>query len=91
MPYIKEQARNALDRGAIPCDPGELNYVLIQKILSYLGDKPHYADFNNALGVLTAVQLELYRRMVAPYEDTKRDENGDIFPAENDAEEALTK
>lgn len=33
----------------------------------------------DTLGVLRCCQLELYRRMVAPYEDKKIQENGDVY------------
>jgi hypothetical protein len=41
--------------------------------------KPGYGDMNEVMGVLAAVQMELYRRVVAPYEDLKKNESGDVF------------
>ena len=31
------------------------------------------------IGVLECAKLELYRRVAAPYEDDKIDENGDVY------------
>jgi len=82
MPYIKEERRKDLDKyDLVPRDPGELNYTIIQDILEYLGlkDELHYADYNEVIGVLECVKQELYRRLIAPYEDKKKEENGDVF------------
>ena len=37
-----------------------------------------YFNLNRAIGMLACVQAELYRRVVAPYEDQKIAENGDV-------------
>jgi len=58
---------------------GVLNYI-ITKLLIAVYDKPGYQDYNEALGVLSAVAHEFYRRRIAPYEDKKREEMGDVFP-----------
>jgi hypothetical protein len=63
----------------LPETEGELNYVITQFIKLYLGPKPNYAKYNGAIGVLECAKLELYRRKVAPYEDTKILENGDAY------------
>jgi hypothetical protein len=85
MPYINQARRNDLapdiDRFAPVNAVGELNYVitcLVQKFLaqSHVG----YTELNAAIGVLECAKLELYRRVVARYEDTKIKENGDVFP-----------
>ncbi|MEM1978824.1 MAG: hypothetical protein QXL72_07940 [Candidatus Caldarchaeum sp.] len=39
---------------------------------------PSYFNYNRALGVLAAVSHELYRRRVAPYEDEKIKQHGDV-------------
>lgn len=61
---------------------GELNFAITNMVLGYLGEKPNYAAFNNAIGALECAKLELYRRMVAPYEDLKISLNGDVYPTE---------
>lgn len=38
-----------------------------------------YEVYNAVEGVLSCIGQELYRRMIAPYEDRKKEENGDVF------------
>ena len=73
-----------LDSSRLPSDAkadGCLNYVITQLLVrwyrGYCGGG--YVNFQRALGLLTAVSQEFYRRVVAPYEDTKREANGDVF------------
>jgi hypothetical protein len=81
MPYIEQARRRELDSGRDgPRNADELNYMITQMLINYLGDHPHYAQYNDVLGVLTAAQLELYRRLVAPYEVDRIAGNGDVFP-----------
>lgn len=79
-PYIKQADRENLDISNIkPSDAGELNYVISSLVSQYLERKEvRYTNLNEIIGVLTAVQKEFYRRVVAPYEDKKIEENGDI-------------
>lgn len=80
MPYIKPERRHALwYSDNLPKDAGELNYLITRTLIRYLGDAPNYQKYNDALGALEGAKLELYRRRVAPYEDTKIEENGDVF------------
>lgn len=81
MPYIPQEQRRYLNRGHRPRTSGELNYILTRKILTYIGPDPSYSSFNSVIGVLECVKQELYRRMVALYEDEKCAENGDVFPS----------
>jgi len=39
----------------------------------------NYADYNEVMGVLECVKQELYRRLIVPYENKKKEENGDVF------------
>ena len=85
MPYIEQLRRQELESGEdTPANAGELNYLVTRLVLSFLGDQPHCADFNNAIGALECAKLELYRRMIAPYEDQKIAETGDVYPARGD-------
>lgn len=60
-------------------NPGELNFLLTKTILSYINIKGVcYDTFNDVLGVLSAIDYEIKRRMLGPYEDKKIEENGDI-------------
>lgn len=57
--------------------PGEMHYVLTRMLLAW---KPkQYADMEALVGRLEMVKLEFYRRWVAPYEDSKKEEHGDVY------------
>lgn len=56
---------------------GCLNYT-ITELIDHLYEC-NYKDLNAAIGVLECCKLELYRRVIAPYEDTKIVENGDVY------------
>ncbi len=82
MPYIHEGDRLSLDINKIvapPVSSGGLNYLITKMIVAFLGTDPHYADFNAAIGALECAKLELYRRLIGPYEDLKIEENGDVY------------
>jgi hypothetical protein len=55
---------------------GELNYV-VTKILKEVYPLRYY-HINKAIGVLECAKLEFYRRVAAPYEETKIKESGDV-------------
>ena len=55
---------------------GELNYV-VTKILKEIYQQ-RYFSLNRAVGVLESIKQEFYRRVVAPYEDVKIGESGDV-------------
>ncbi len=60
---------------------GNLNYA-ISSIISALIERhggPRYSQINDIVGVLECIKLELYRRVAAPYEDLKAEENGDVY------------
>jgi len=63
---------------------GDLNYTLTRIIAGWIRTYTSYAKINTAIGVLECAKLELYRRLAAPYEDTKIAQNGDI-PEYNNA------
>jgi hypothetical protein len=87
MPYIKQTDRDELERdGALstrPQDAGELNYCFTKLIVDYLDDSDtgfvSYEKYNEIIGALECCKLELYRRLVAQYEDIKMKENGDVY------------
>lgn len=85
MPYIKKELRYNIDRGYnFPTDVGELNYRLTTICDDYLRQQGmNYANLNSVIGVLECAKLELYRRIVAPYEDTKIEMNGDVYNDRN--------
>ena len=90
MPYIAQERRKELDpaikviitalnlRSPEPQEiAGDLNYIITNLLLSTLRMRYH----NLALwtGILETAKLEFYRRAVAPYEDGKIAENGDVY------------
>lgn len=84
MPYIQQHERpqfdGVLDGLGSFSGPGQLNYVLSQVIDDYIRENGlSYVTVNDAVGVLECLKMELYRRIVAPYEDKKIEANGDVF------------
>ncbi len=86
--YVDEEL-DALIKNLIEMDnedmlPGMVNYC-ISKMLWSLCGKGHpegvrrYHRMNAMIGALQCAQLELYRRVIAPYEDKKIKESGDII------------
>lgn len=83
MPYIPEINRKPLVDGKFsPSSAGELNFLITYLCDRYLKDNLSYNKINEVIGVLECSKLELYRRIAAPYEDTKILENGDVYTAE---------
>lgn len=85
MPYIKPEDRMFFDEkisfknNAIQT-PGELNYFLTKIIDHYIfSHGKNYNSINDVIGVLECAKLELYRRIAAPYEDSKIQQNGDVY------------
>ena len=83
MPYIPSDERAAVEEEG-PVTPGELNYAITKMVSDFLYCDPDYSpayeDYNEVIGILECVKLEVYRRLVGPYEDVKRMANGDVFP-----------
>jgi hypothetical protein len=87
MPYIEQSDRSFFDEkisfknNAIQT-PGELNYFLTKIVDHYISTHgKSYSTINEAIGVLECAKLELYRRIAAPYEDVKIQQNGDVYTA----------
>ena len=57
---------------------GCLNYA-ITTLLQKTMVPGNYVEFERVIGILECVKLETYRRAVAPYENIKAKENGDVF------------
>lgn len=81
MPYIKIDDRKRLDGGDKPGTAGELNYMLTKLVDNYLTEKGElrYSHINEVVGALECAKLELYRRIAAPYEDSKLSRSGDVY------------
>lgn len=83
MPYIKQMERLGCP-DFCTTNPGVLNYVISSLIDNYLSEAGvSYSNINEVIGVLECVKLELYRRIAAPYEDKKKEENGDVYQCLN--------
>lgn len=87
MPYIRKEQRPQLDTLAqqlidylksLPQEEqdGALNYFTTKVIRHVYPLK--YFHINRALGVLSAITQEFYRKVVGPYEEKKIAENGDV-------------
>lgn len=85
MPYIREEDRAkfapAIDAVPHIQSAGELNYLLTLIALKYVGQHGlSYQTLNDVCGALHNTNAELQRRLVAPYEDAKIEQNGDVYP-----------
>lgn len=81
MPYIKKEDRLMLAVTGKPKTAGELNFMFTQLAICYIDDNgKSYQHINDVLGALEGAKLEFYRRLVAPYENKKIAENGDVYP-----------
>jgi len=59
---------------------GDLNYIITELIVQTLSRQGiRYQNVNAIVGALECCKLELYRRLIAPYEDEKIDSNGDVY------------
>ena len=80
MPYIPQDRRKALEESLAPIKAGELNYLFTHLINNYLElNRESYQSYNDIMGALEGAKLELYRRKIAPYEEKKKEENGDVY------------
>jgi hypothetical protein len=82
MPYVTDTVREKYDdhiddiNNTAP-NAGELTYV-IYRLAKAFSAGGTYARYALVIGCFICAILELYRRVVAPYEDTKIKENGDV-------------
>lgn len=86
MPYLKQVDKNHFEkldnaiRGAVINSAGDLNYLFTRILQQYLRlSNESYSNYNSIIGALECCKLELYRRMISQYEDTKIEENGDVY------------
>jgi len=90
MPYIAQKNRPPIDRHLDPLIEvlknstesgkrrnGEVVYA-IYKILKYVYGQGRFEEKSNAEKVTGSAMKEYYRRIMAPYEDKKIAENGDV-------------
>ena len=86
MPYIDQEDRSYFDDKLTfnvtgIHTPGELNYCITKLVDHYISvhGGTSYKNINEVIGVLECAKLELYRRIAAPYEDQKIQQNGDVY------------
>ena len=90
MPYIDKDRRSLFDQQIEElanslinnkATAGDINYSITKLFTLYTeGRGMNYQLFNDLIGALEGVKLEMYRREVAPYEDKKLSLNGDYKP-----------
>jgi hypothetical protein len=93
MPYIPEEDRKKIDHfvdsmphAAHIDSAGKLNYAISRLIHQYMfasmarngQSKLSYSLLNEVHGVLHCADMELYRTVTAPYEDSKVEVNGSV-------------
>lgn len=84
MPYINQNDRKRIVyNGKIYVDAiktaGELQYAIAVMIKDFIKRKGlNYQNCNDIMGAITGAGKEFYRRVVAPYEDLKIKDNGDV-------------
>ena len=84
MPYITMQDRLKLADGRQAATAGELNYLITDLCDTFLATKGRkYEHVNSVIGALECAKQEFYRRIAAPYEDEKLQENGDVYYQSN--------
>ena len=91
MPYLIQEDRESLDQEGydnllqylvtldIKDFLGVINYMVFKAVRRWIktnGQK--YWIFAGLVGTLLCCILEIYRRLVAPYEDKKIEQNGDV-------------
>ena len=88
MPYIKPHRRDFLGPSLsrlgqslldIDFTKGDLNYCITMLVIAYIHlHGKRYSTLSDVTGVLNDVKVEFERRVVAPYEDRKKADNGDV-------------
>ena len=82
MPYIKQERRKECDEVVTKMEDkkvvadGDLNYILFKYCKFFI--KPSYNNLKNFCGELRQCATEIERRLIAPYEDLKIEEDGDV-------------
>lgn len=87
MPYIPKDQRIMADPTVYSLSldtSGKLNFAITKLCEEYRQSKgDSYCTWNTIIGALECAKLEYARRVVAPYEDRKCDENGDVYAAKD--------
>ena len=102
MPYIDPKAREVLDTHIdamrmFITQKGEYNYIITRLMHEFItcyyasyqrSEKrgPCYDAFNDAVGILECAKAELLRAVVGPYEQKKKEVNGNISMLDTEVE-----
>ena len=84
MPYITHELRAKIDPPLKDASEeihtvGDLTYAMTQLITRYISAHTlSYSSIASVVGALESTKLEFHRRIVAPYEDNKKDISGDV-------------
>lgn len=84
MPYISPERRKVFDTQLDQIaqnltSGGEINYCVYRLCLAFITNAGmSYTNSMVPFSALGAAQMELYRKVIAPYEDEKIAENGDV-------------
>jgi hypothetical protein len=87
MPYLTDDEKNDINSWRIgPAfltdhqkKPGYLPYAFYRMALNFLGHDRNFSRIAAVMGSFVCAMLELYRKAVAPYEDSKIKSNGDVL------------
>lgn len=79
MPYIRKSLRVVARE--TPVDAGELTFAIQQSIKAYLDvqNEVRFQHYCTAFGALVCAGIDLAHRKLLPYEERKREENGDVW------------
>ena len=59
---------------------GDLNYTITRIVMTWLNTNGHsYSHMSDVTGILSDIQAEFRRRVMDPYENDKKDKNGEVF------------
>ena len=82
MPYIKQELRPIMDMVVKAMEEvdvrvdGDLNYILYAFCKRNIS--PSYNNYKNYCAELRACATEIERTLLGPYEDKKKEENGEV-------------
>lgn len=80
MPYLTNESKKVVNQTETARTAGELNYRITMLLIDYLiTNRESYQTYNDMMGALEGAKLELYRRKIVPYEESKISDNGDVY------------
>lgn len=86
MPYIKQGRRELFNDAGLDRvlnlinDTGDLNYCITYLASRYAKRYPFtYGWLSSIRGAISDAAEEFYRRIIVPYEENKKLDNGDVY------------